>query len=846
MMKTIRYVVCLLTLICSAVCLQAGINGPSKVETSTETEENQWVEIELESAGNLGVEILYKVDRLADVTHLRVSGPINDADWGNIRNLTKIQEIDLSKAITTSMPASTFSGRSSLQSITLPETLTTIGDYAFQSSALESIYIPASVNNIGQYAFSESKISTVIFDEDNMLSSLGKYAFYKCANLKKVQFSENSKFTSINEYSFYQCSLLSDIKLPESVKSIDSNAFYETSSLTSIELPSNLSYTGSYAFYKSGLEKLILPDALNYSLSEYDITRGYHYSYFEECKNLKEVVLGAKLHTLPNKMFYGCPIEKITCKSTTPPIVGTSAFNITKSNVTLIVPDFAVPDYKLNSYWLSFKIEGGATSDYWDINGTLNMTNNRRFDGTPSVSLTNGCLKISGNAAMPLDTFTMNADIYGSSSSSISFSQLLNDSPLMTANRINYNYKVGSGKWHFLTLPFDINVDDIRAENDPSFAVRYYDGAARAENNKTGYAWKNVPAGTTLKAGTGFIIQSKDDATKTFICEGDGKTTLFNPNSVTTPLELHPAESAAHSGWNLIGNPFPCRYDMYYSMLSCPIIVYDINNKTYTAKSMLDDGYVLYPTQAFFVQASEDLAEIIFSKQGKQFGTDYVRPSGRPGERVADSDRSLFNLTLSCDGLEDSTRIVFNPEASEEYELHRDAAKFLSENEVMPQIYSVSPAGDYLAINERDEADGAVQIGLYAPSTSVMTLSMDRIDGRAFLHDSVTGATVELAENEQYRFTAEEAGYDDHRFTLRLKPLGTTEVNMVSEKRSSVSVADRIIKITDTLGKNVMITSIDGILYHTGIATTDSVEMSLPTGLYIVKAGDASVKCVVK
>lgn len=825
-------------------------------------ETENWVVVNLETPGNLGVEILYQADKLADVTHLRVSGEINSTDWATIQNLSSIQVIDLENAITTLVPEKTFYYHSSLTTITLPKTIKSIENSAFYRTSLNEITFPASLETIGQSAFQETKVKSVKFAEGNRLKSLGNDVFNDCDSLQSVTFSAEAEITAIPKGTFYSCEKLSSINLPESVTSIGQAAFEGNSNLSQIDLPGNLTSIGVYAFQRTGLVNIIIPKYVSY----------IGYCAFCSCKQLQEVELPTSLHSLASSysysygnQFYDCPnIQKVACKSPTPPSYYSDYPPFPKNaigNIALIVPDFAVPDYKLDSYWLRFgSIEGGAKSDYWDINGSVSLNNEHRFEGNPSVTIRPyGKLNILGNAPMSVDQFRMHYYYSSNNYYTINLSQLINNSPLMTANKTEVTYSIYENRWYFIALPFDVNVDDIRHMIDKDyyvnyynddtaaeFVVRYYDGAERASANKTGNSWKNVLPGTVIKAGTGVIVQANKRGLITFPCADDGRNTIFNPNSVTMELAANPAESNAHSGWNFIANPYPCYYDMYYAMLSCPITVYNPSNNNYVAYSLIDDDVVLWPNRPFFIQASDDVKEIVFSNAGRQFSSEVSRPSGAPSQSHK-ATRALFNISLSCNGLTDNARVVINPEATQDYECNRDASKFFSESPEIPQVYTISSGEEYLAINERNEADGAVRLGFYAPAAGEMSLMLTRIDGEASLFDAVTKETTVLGEGAAYNFTVSEPGFDNGRFTLMLKAPGTTGVNGISaEGVAAVTVDGNIIRVANAAGKEVVICSADGKVYVKETATADRMEYAMPCGLYIVKAGAASTKCLIK
>ena len=87
---------------------------------------------------------------------------------------------------TKNIPASLFHGCSGLTSITIPNSVTSIGDDAFyMCSGLTSITIPNSVTSIGKSAF-ESCYKLKKITIGNSIESIGDYAFYSCYNIQSI------------------------------------------------------------------------------------------------------------------------------------------------------------------------------------------------------------------------------------------------------------------------------------------------------------------------------------------------------------------------------------------------------------------------------------------------------------------------------------------------------------------------------------------------------------------------------------------------------------------------------------------------------------------------------------
>ena len=139
-----------------------------------------------------------------------------------------------------------FSGCSSLQSIYIPENITSIGSNAFKEcSSLQSIYIPRSITIIEGNVFQDCySLQSINIPES--VTSIGSNAFRDCPSLQSISIPNN--VTSIGNYAFQGCSSLQSINIPNSVTSIGNYAFHSCASLQSINIPNSVTSVGNSAF----------------------------------------------------------------------------------------------------------------------------------------------------------------------------------------------------------------------------------------------------------------------------------------------------------------------------------------------------------------------------------------------------------------------------------------------------------------------------------------------------------------------------------------------------------------------------------------------------------------------
>lgn len=868
--------------------------------------ESDMVEVET-TPGYLGYETLFKVDRLQDVKLLKIKGGMDSDDWQTIQQMTNLYGLDLSEAEITSIPAK-FYANPEFSYIVLPETLEEIPDDAFAYSRVHSITIPASVKRIGSGAFFYSYLRKIDFAENSQLKSIDysafrntyieefimpnsvtelgtvksntgvihSSAFASCYNLKKIVFSDSLTYlpqeicaysrqleevvlpknlkavpikfmymddnticalktlklpdtvTSIGEEAFYNVASLKDMVFPESLTNISANAFSGTG-IKSVKFPESLTSIGDEAFRKCPMDSVLLPGRLQ-TLGQYA---------FADNSALKFVRLPSAI-TDYDYQFSGCPsIQRIECQAATPPTIINDPFEgLAKGDINLRVPYFAIPTYKLDSYWYQFGlITEGNSSDYWKIVGDLKLVGNRRMAGSPDVDLYyGGALTVKGNDPLSLNKF----DIYTSETNPASY---VSDCPNVSANEINIKFDVYSNRWYFLTVPADVDLNKISVDKTQNYVFRYYDADSRAANGK-GNSWKNKTE-TKLRAGQGYIFQCDAASTITFPVDTDQRMRLLTTEDISISLSEHKATNTANSNWNYIGNPYPSYYDIYYLDFPAPITIW--TGSTYKAYSITDDDFILRPMQAFFVQKPEAADAINFPSAGRQNTTAIKRPS-KPSRLSDGSDinRHLFNLVISDGNNEDDTRVVLNENASLGYEIERDAAKFMSIDENVPQIYSIDSSGNKFAINERPIQNGDVALGIFIPDASATYyISASRIDGCAAIFDAETKTTHDLA-NGEYIFSASK-GYNNERFTLLL---GNSSDSTLTANPEGIAISviggKGFLDINGAEGHRFRLYDIDGKLLNDANLSAENRRHHLSPGLYVVIVSGESYKVVVR
>ena len=178
-----------------------------------------------------------------------------------------------------------------LKNITIPNTITTIGNYAFSQTPLSNVDIPNSVTQIGAYAFEQCTSLTTV-NIPNSVVQIGDHAFLGCTSLATVYIPDS--VVQIDSGAFSRCTSLTDVRLSPKLAKISSSVFSQCTALERIQIPSGITEIDGSAFDScTSLSSVNLPDTLT-TIGNYA---------FSDCSKLKEISIPAKVSYIGRSAF---------------------------------------------------------------------------------------------------------------------------------------------------------------------------------------------------------------------------------------------------------------------------------------------------------------------------------------------------------------------------------------------------------------------------------------------------------------------------------------------------------------------------------------------------------------
>ncbi len=366
----------------------------------------------------------------------------------------------------------------------------------------------------------------------------------------------------------------------------------------------------------------------------------------------------------------------------------------------------------------------------------------------------------------------------------------------LTYFAVERNLKEGT---NFFSMPFKATNMEVSGTNNPadgSVTAYYYNAATRAkydykfEPSKESKAWvKGVDNQRNFTAG--FRMEAKADKTVRFY--GTSYTengSQFGQITLAQNNNRQPWSSSnggglkfthkENMGWNLFGSPYLCA--MNYSDMEYGRVIYQCEeNGNYKVINTYDsntgnstDGYIPAMDAVFTQTATLDNSESVIVGHSEEKATTAYQATRALDIAITQNDR----ISRAGNGTPVDDQLQLNAvpaqEAKSDFDLGSDGVKWMASQNA--QIYATRNGGRYSLLSAIS-IDAEQSIGISLPETGEYTISIpEECDASEYetvwLKDKETGKAIDLKEGD-YRFHANQAGEQNHRFTISFNRMAT-------------------------------------------------------------------------
>ena len=359
---------------------------------------------------------------------------------------------------------------------------------------------------------------------------------------------------------------------------------------------------------------------------------------------------------------------------------------------------------------------------------------------------------------------------------------------------------------NFFSMPFKANNMEVEGTNNPadgSVVAYYYNAATRAKydykfDQNDSKAWvrgvdnqRNFTAGFRMEANGKMTVRFYG----TSYTEKDGSTnkSLLDKITLVQNNNQQPWSSSnggglkfthkENMGWNLFGSPYLCA--MNYSDMEYGRVIYQCEeNGSYKAINTdgVTTGYIPAMDAVFTQTATLDNSESVIVGHSEARATTAYQASRALDIAITQSNRNsrAGNSTPADDQLQ--LNAVPAQEAKSNFDLGSDGVKWMTSQNA--QIYATRNGGRYSLLSAIS-IDAEQSIGISLPETGEYTISIpEECDASEYetvwLKDKETGKAIDLKEGD-YRFHANQAGEQNHRFTISFN-------RMDADMKSDISI----------------------------------------------------------